>query len=95
MTVKDLPDTKGKRTIAYVQVAREEEAISRPALAVRCRELPVVVAAEDDVALLEVVGEPWVVPRALVVGGEDVRGVLPLARRKFREPRPLEELPAA
>lgn len=28
MTVKDLLDAKGKRTIAYVQVAREEEAIA-------------------------------------------------------------------
>lgn len=28
MTVKNLLDAKGKRTIAYVQVAREEEAIA-------------------------------------------------------------------
>ena len=28
MTVKDLLDAKGKRTIAYVQVVREEEAIA-------------------------------------------------------------------
>ncbi|MEJ6397126.1 hypothetical protein [Yoonia sp. 208BN28-4] len=28
MTVKDLLDTKGKRTIAYVQVASQEEAIA-------------------------------------------------------------------
>ena len=28
MTVKDLQEAKGKRTIAYVQVAREEEAIA-------------------------------------------------------------------